>query len=66
MSTSVYVDEDGKAGLLCIFHKREEGAIFPLPREARPDNWPDITNEELDALMKLGAEEDNESRADDL
>jgi hypothetical protein len=61
MPTGVYVDSDGKACLLCIFHDREAGAMFPLPKDGRPDNWPDVPREELNALMKRGAEEDNET-----
>lgn len=64
MPTGVYVDSDGKAGLLCIFHDKEAGAIFPLPKDGRPDNWPDIPREELNALMKRGAEEDDEDEED--
>lgn len=58
MLTGVYVNSDGQAGLLCIFHETEAGAIFPLPKNARPDNWPELSREELNALMKLGAEQD--------
>jgi hypothetical protein len=60
MPTGVYVDSDGKACLLCIFHDREAGAMFPLPKDGRPDNWPDIPREELNAIMKRGSEEDEE------
>ena len=60
MPTGVYVDSDGKAGLLCIFHDTEAGAIFPLPKDGRPDNWPDISREELNEIMKRGSEEDQE------
>lgn len=61
MPTSVYVtDDDGKAWLMCIFHEYEAGAMFPLPKDGRPDNWPEIPREELNALMKRGSEEDNQ------
>jgi hypothetical protein len=60
MPTGVYVDSDGKAGLLCIFHEKEAGAIFPLPKDGRPDNWPNIPREELNEIMKRGSEEDQE------
>lgn len=58
MPTGVHVI-DGKAWLMCIFHEYEAGAMFPLPKDGRPDNWPDIPHEELNALMKRGAEEDD-------
>jgi hypothetical protein len=56
MPTGVIVHEDGTADLLCIMHTYEAGAMFPLPAE-RPDNWPDLSREELNALMIKGAEE---------
>lgn len=56
MPTAVFLCEDGTAALLCIFHTDEAGAMFPLPSE-RPDNWPEIPREELNALMIKGAEE---------
>lgn len=59
MPTGVYVDSDGRASLLCIFHDKEAGALFPLPKDGRPDNWPDIPREELNAIMKRGSEEDD-------
>ena len=57
MPTGVIVHQDGTADLLCIMHTYEAGAMFPLPTDGRPDNWPDIPREELNALMKQGAEE---------
>jgi hypothetical protein len=65
MPTGVYVNSDGEAGLLCIFHDTEAGAIFPLPKDARPDNWPDIPREELNALMKLGSEQADAEETED-
>lgn len=62
--TGVIIDSDGKAWLLCIFHTNEEGAMFPLPKDGRPDNWPDIPREELNALMKRGQEEDDSDEED--
>lgn len=59
MPTGVYVSSDGQASLLCIFHEKEAGALFPLPKDGRPDNWPDISREELNAIMKQGSEEDD-------
>lgn len=56
MPTGVIVNEDGTAELLCIMHTYEAGAMFPLPAE-RPDNWPDLPRDELNALMQKGAEE---------
>lgn len=59
MPTAVHVSSDGHASLLCIFHDAEAGAMFPLPDDGRPDNWPDIPREDLNALMIRGAEEDD-------
>ena len=67
MPTVVVVDEDGKADLLCIFHTQAAGALFRLPRDKRPDNWPNLTDDEVDALMAEGQleyddEDDNEEQ----
>jgi len=56
MPTGVILDEDGRASLLCLFHTNAEGSMFPLPKE-KPEKWPDLTRDELDACMTLGAEE---------
>ena len=63
--TSVYLSSDDTAGLVCIFHDTDAGALFPLPKDARPDNWPNITREELNMLMKLGSEQDDAKETDD-
>ncbi len=42
--------------LICIFHRRDAGASFPLPLE-RPDNWPNLSREELQAFMERGEKE---------
>ncbi len=63
MPTAVVVLESGRAELLCIFHTNAEGAMFPLPKE-RPENWPDLTKDELNACMFLGDAED-QAREDD-
>lgn len=64
MPTGVWVSGDD-AELVCIFHEKEAGAMFPLPYDGRPDNWPDIPREELNALMKQGAEEAMAKESDD-
>lgn len=61
MPTSVMLYDDGSAGLLCIFHRYEAGAIFPLPTNGKPDNWPNLTNDEIKSLVEAGmAEQNNE------
>lgn len=67
MPTVVVVDEDGNADLLCLFHSSEAGAIFPLPRDKRPDNWPHLTDNEVDVVMAEGQleydkDDDNEEQ----
>jgi hypothetical protein len=42
--------------LICIFHSKEAGASFPLPAD-RPDNWPNLTPEELHAYLLRGTDE---------
>lgn len=60
--TCVVVSEDGKrVDLLCFFHSYEAGAMFPLPRDGRPDKWPEMTSEEMKELVDAGiAEQDSE------
>lgn len=53
---TVVVVENGEANLLCIFHTQSAGALFPLPEE-RPDNWPNLNDDELDQVMLKGQEE---------
>ena len=42
--------------LLCFLHEKEAGATFPLPKE-RPDNWPNLSNAEMIALIERGEKE---------
>jgi len=44
------------AYLICIFHTKEAGASFPLP-SCRPDNWPNLTQDEMQTFMDKGAAE---------
>ena len=55
-TTWVEPSEDGPPTLICFAHTKASGAAFPLPKD-RPDNWPDLTKEELNACMLRGAEE---------
>ena len=58
MPTGVVVSQDGKrVDLMCIFHTYEAGAMFPLPRDKRPDNWPNLTNDEMQKLVEEGTAE---------
>lgn len=53
--TSVIVDEKtGEINLLCFFHTKQAGAIFPLPKAGRPDHWPNMTDEEMIVLVEAG------------
>lgn len=47
--TNVVVSGD-QADLMCFGHTKEAGAMFPLPRR-RPDNWPDLSHEEMERLV---------------
>lgn len=42
--------------LVCIGHTREAGATFCLPSD-RPDHWPNLSNEEMQALVERGIAE---------
>jgi len=57
MPTAVVVDEEGSVNLLCVFHTSLAGALFPLPKDKRPDKWPEMTDEEMVALVDAGYEE---------
>jgi hypothetical protein len=52
-----WVEPGEPAMLVCIFHSRDAGACFPLPKE-RPEKWPDLTRDELHACMVKGANEE--------
>lgn len=63
---TVVVLYEGRADLLCFFHTNEAGAMFPLPEE-RPENWPNLSDEEIDDLIEaagLAREEKEKSAAD--
>lgn len=50
----VLVDMYG-IGLACIYHK-DASLVFPLPKN-RPNNWPKLTEAEVQALCIKGQEE---------
>ena len=54
--TVVAVNELGEADLLCYFHEKDSGAVFPLP-SVKPEKWPHLTDEELDEVMFNGQDE---------
>ena len=58
MPTFVHVDKDGRADLVCMFHSRDAGAMFPLPKNGRPDNWPNLSIKEVDDVMMQGQAEE--------
>ena len=62
--TWVEPDLGGGAVLICIFHTKEAGASFPLP-SARPDNWPNLSDEEMIACMDQGAREADAREAEE-
>lgn len=45
-------DESGSPFLLCLFHDdgTDAGAMWPLPEE-KPDNWPNLSEDEMNALI---------------
>lgn len=58
MPTYVMISEDNKRiNLLCVFHTSEAGALFPLPINDRPDNWLNLTDEEMSDLIDRGIKE---------
>lgn len=58
MPTGIVLSADGKrVDLLCFCHTYEAGAMFPLPLNGRPDNWPNLTNDEIKELVDQGIAE---------
>ena len=53
--TNIVIDEKtGDVNLLCLLHTAMAGAIFPLPKNGRPDKWPAMTDEEMIELVDAG------------
>lgn len=47
-------EEGGEVNLLCFAHTQFAGALFPVPRNNRPDSWPKLTDDEMIALVNEG------------
>lgn len=64
---TMVVLHDGGVDLLCFFHTNEAGAMFPLPEE-RPENWPNLSEDEMAELMEKAyqAREEKEKLAADI
>jgi hypothetical protein len=62
--TVVVVHENGLASLMCFGHTKEEGAMFPLPAN-KPDNWPNLTHQEMQTLVEQGSAEHEEKENED-
>jgi len=54
--TFVSAQEGQLPMFVCILHSWDAGVCYPLPKE-RPENWPNLTNEELTVLVNKGFEE---------
>lgn len=54
--TFVSVSEGNLPIFICIFHTYEAGACFALPKD-RPENWPNLTNDEIKELVDRGIKE---------
>ncbi len=57
--TVVSITEGRLPILWCFGHTKEEGAWWPLPSE-KPENWPNLSNEEMQTLIEKGEAEHNE------
>jgi hypothetical protein len=53
--TIVTVTETGPV-LLCFGHSKHAGRSWRLPKE-RPDNWPDLTDDEMETVIREGLAE---------
>lgn len=47
-------EEGGEVNLLCFAHTQFAGALFPVPRDKRPDTWPNLTDDEMIVLVNEG------------
>jgi hypothetical protein len=56
--TYVVLDIRGLAHLACFNHCYETGGLLPLTKE-RPENWPNLTIVELNALIERAKQERN-------
>ena len=65
LPTIVMVADNGDANLVCIFHDKDEGASFPLPKDKKPENWPDLSDEDVDKVMLEGQAEFNAKDTDE-
>lgn len=54
--TAVIFTAAGLPALLCFAHTEEESALYSLPRE-KPEKWPALTTEEMQALIARGDQE---------
>lgn len=54
--TFVSVLEGHLPMFICFMHTYEAGACFPLPKD-RPENWPNLTNDEIKELVDRGIKE---------
>jgi hypothetical protein len=53
---------DGLANLMCFGHTKAEGAMFPLPKN-KPEKWPNMSHEEMQALVEQGVKEHDDGTA---
>lgn len=56
MPTCVIVS-DHRVDLMCLFHSSEAGIMFPLPKDKRPEHWPDMSDSEMKDLVDEGIAE---------
>ena len=59
--TCILFDED-RPMLLCLFHRQAEGSMWYLPME-KPDNWLNLSNQEMFDLIKKGEKEYDQSQS---
>lgn len=57
MTTTVMVDKSGEVNLLCLTHIGEHGALFPLPKNFRPQQFPYLSDEDMTTLVDQGFQE---------
>jgi len=51
-----YIDISDKPLLICLNHTNDEGYCWRMPA-VRPKNWPNLSEEEMEALVKNGYQE---------
>lgn len=57
--TIVFISDDSAVDLFCMLHQNIQPTMFPLPKNDKPEHWPNMTDQEMIELVNKGMEEAN-------